>query len=116
MNRNVVAGLCVISVKSCVESFYVVIKAGPGDTLDRNYADGVFVTKLNCCLGVEGGLFKSQRHCTHFNLPKLGEFFPYNLIACRYYEIRLVKRFALFLTAFTPANPCCDTAKHTGFG
>ncbi len=82
MDRNVIAGFCVILVKSLVKSLYVVVQTGPCNALDRHDADGVLIAHAQGILWVEGGFFKCQRHGSHLNLPKLCEFLPYYLVAC----------------------------------
>ena len=115
MDRNVISCLGVIGVESFVERLDIIVKACPGHTLDRDDTDRVLVAHLQGLFGIEGGLFESQGHCAHLDLPELGEFFPDDLIACRDDEVRLVEGLSFFLTAFAPSDPRGDTAEHTGF-
>ncbi len=79
MDWDVISGLGVVCVEGLVEGLHVIVKAGPGDTLDRHDADGVLVAELEGLDGVEGGLVERQGDGTHLNLPELGEFLPDNL-------------------------------------
>ena len=79
VDRNVVAGLCIVGIEGFVEGFDVIVQSCPCNTLDRHDTDGVLITHLQGFFGVERGLVECQRHFTHFNLPQLGEFFPYHL-------------------------------------
>ena len=116
VDRNVITGFGVVSVESFVQCFNVIVQSCPCNTLDRYNTDRVFITHLQRFFGVESGLFKSQRHFAHFDLPQLRELFPYNLETCWDNEVRFVKRFTLSLSFLTPAQPCSYTAQHTSFG
>ena len=105
VDGNVVAGLCIVCVERFVERFNIVIQSCPCNPLDRYDTDGVLVTHFQGFFGVERGLVKSQGHFAHFNLPQLGELFPYHLETGGDNEVRLIERFALRLTFLTPAQP-----------
>ena len=79
VDRNVIAGLCIIGIKGFVKGFDVVVQSCPCNTLDRYDTDGVFITHLQSFFGVECGLVECQGHFTHFDLPQLGKFLPYHL-------------------------------------
>ena len=82
VDRNVITCFGVVSIESFVQCFNVIVQSCPCNTLDRYNTDSVFITHLQRFFGVESGLFKSQRHFTHFDLPQLRELFPYNLETC----------------------------------
>ena len=79
MDRNIVTGLGVVSIESFVQCFYVIVQSGPCHTLNRYDTNGVFITHLQGFFRIKSSLVKGQRHFTHFNLPELGELFPYYL-------------------------------------
>ena len=116
MDRNVVACLCIVCVECSVQCFHVVVQTCPGYTLDGDDTDGVFITILQGFLRVECDMFLCQWHLAHFDLPQLGEFFPYYLESGRDNEVRFVGRFALCYSSFAPTQPGGNTTQHTCFG
>ena len=115
MDTYFVACLGIIFVKCGVKSFHIIVKTGPGHTLNGNDSKCVFITHLYCLVDIKRGMFFGKRHLTHLDIPQSGKFFPYHLIACRDYEIWFVIRFAGFFTSFNPTLPGSYTAEHTCF-
>ena len=116
MDRNIVSGFGVVFVQGFVQRFDVVVQAGPSHALDGNYADRIFIAHGQRVFRIERRFFQAQGHGTHFDLPQLTEFFPYDLETGRNDEVRFVVRFALRFAFRTPAQPCGYAAQHTGFG
>ena len=115
MDRNIVTGLGVVSIESFVQCFYVIVQSGPCHTLNRYDTNGVFITHLQGFFRIKSSLVKGQRHFTHFNLPELGELFPYYLETGWDNEIRFIERFALSLAFLAPTQPSCHATQHTCF-
>ena len=116
VNWNIVAGLCIVGIECLIQSLHIIVQTCPCNPLDRHNTDCIFITHLQCFFGIERSLLQCQRHLTHFDLPKLGEFFPYNLKSGRNNEVRLIHRLTGGLPFLTPAQPSCDTSQHTCFG
>ena len=76
----------------------------------------IFIAHGQRVFRIERRFFQAQGHGTHFDLPQLTEFFPYDLETGRNDEVRFVVRFALRFAFRTPAQPCGYAAQHTGFG
>ena len=81
MYRHIITGLGVEFLESSIKSLYVIVHTGPGDTLNWNYADGVLIAELDGFLRIEGSVLECEGHTTHLDLPELGKFLPYDLIA-----------------------------------
>ena len=103
MNRNIVASLCIVGVESFVQSFHIIVQTCPCNSLNRHDTDRIFITHLQCFFGIERSLLQCQRHLAHFDLPKLGEFFPYNLKSGRDNKVRFVYRLTGSQSFLTPA-------------
>ena len=113
MDAHLISGLGIILVKSGIKSLHIIVKAGPGDTLDSHDADSVLVTHLDCGVDVKSGVFGRERHLTHLNVPESGEFLPHHLITGRDYEIRFVIGLSGFLATLYPTFPGRDATEHT---
>ena len=113
MDRNIITGASIETVKSKVQSLDVVIHAGPCNTRDRHHADRILVAHLDSLLHIQSRMTMSDRNSPHLNLPKLTEFLPNHLIGTAHHQVRLVIRLALSLATLTPSEPGRHAAKHT---